>query len=80
MQNIKRRGIVSISPEEFFELLGLQNAILLDAQINHFAGGNLDVAIESPDMPECQEGAYPVTVMLRDIKPEPPIIPLNIIR
>ena len=65
---MKRRGILTLPPELLFSLLGLQNATLLDAKVNQFGTGNLELAIDSPDMPECQEGAYPYTLTLEDIK------------
>ena len=65
---MKRRGILRLSPELLFSLLGLNNAILLDAKVNQFESGCLDIVIESSDMPECMEGAYPLTVTLEDIK------------
>ena len=65
---MRRRGILRLSPELLFSLLGLQNATLLDAKVNHFESGSLDVVIESPNMPECQEGAHPMIVTLEDIK------------
>ena len=65
---MRRRGILRLSPELLFSLLGLKNATLLDAKVNHFESGSLDIVIESPDMPECQEGAYPYTMTLEDIK------------
>ena len=65
---MKRRGILRLSPELLFSLLGFKNATLLDAKVNHFESGSLDIVIDSPDMPECPEGAYPYTVTLEDIK------------
>jgi len=65
---MRKRGVLRLSPELLFGLLGLNNATLLDAKVNHFESGSLDIVIESPDMPECQEGAYAMTVTLEDIK------------
>jgi len=65
---MRRRGILSLSPELLFSLLGLKNATLLDAKVNQFESGNLDIVIENPDMPECQEGAYPYMLTLEEIK------------
>jgi len=65
---MRKRGILRLSPELLFSLLGFKNATLLDAKVNQFESGSLDIVIESPDMPECQEGAYPMIVTLEDIK------------
>lgn len=64
---MKRRGILRLSSELLFESLGIKNGTLLDAKVNHFESGSLDLVIESPDMPECMEGAWPVTITKEDL-------------
>jgi len=68
---MKRRGILTISPELLFQLLGLKGASLLDAKVNHFRSGSLDMVIESPNMPEYREGECPRTFTLEEINANP---------
>jgi len=67
MANIKRRGIVAIPSELLFQLLGLEDAILLNIAVNHFRAGNIEMVIESPAMPECREGEHPRVFNLEEV-------------
>ena len=65
---MKRRAILTLPPELLFSLLGLKDATLLDAKVNHFGTGTLDLVIDSPDMPECADFEYPQTASLEEMK------------
>ncbi len=62
---MKRRAIVNISEEYLVQLLGLDgDTEIVDAKINNFCGGTVDLLITSKGVPECGEGAYPRTYTL----------------
>ena len=65
---MKNRIILSLSPDLLFSILGIPNATLIDAKVDQFATGNLDIVIDSPDMPECAEYEYVRTASLEEIK------------
>ena len=65
---MQRRGILTLSPELLFGILGIKDATLLDAKVNHFGTDTLDLVIGSPDMPECAIFEYPQTMSLEEMK------------
>lgn len=65
---MKRRGILTLPPEELFSILGIKDATLLDAKVNQFGTGTLDIVIESPDMPECAAYEYPQAMSLEEMR------------
>ena len=64
---MRRRAILRLSPEILFSLLELPNTILLDAEVDQFGAGSLDIVIEGPSMPECQEGDYPLVIPFEEV-------------
>ena len=65
---MQRRGILTLPPELLFGILGIKDATLLDAKVNHFGAGSLDMVIESPAMPEYREGEHPRSMSLEEMK------------
>ena len=65
---MRRRIILTLPPKLLFGLLGVNDATLLDARVNQFGNGNLELSIESPDMPEVADYEYPQTASLEEIK------------
>ena len=65
---MRRRGILTIPPELLFNILEIKHATLLDARVNQFGNGNLELSIESPDMPECADFEHPQTASLEEIR------------
>ncbi len=64
---MKRKGIVLVSPQFLLDILKIKNAIILDIQMDHFRAGQIEIAVESPDMPEYNEGEYPLSVGLETL-------------
>lgn len=55
------RGILRISENQLREYLQLEDDIeILDARINFFNGGGIDLVVSGKSVPECPEGAYPI--------------------
>lgn len=65
---MRKRAILALPPHLLFSVLGIKEAVLLDAQVDHFMTGNLEIAIESPDMPECPDFGYAQTMSLEEMK------------
>lgn len=65
---MKRRGILRLPPELLFDILGIKDATLLDAKVNHFGSGTLDLVIGSPDLPECAAFEYPQAMSLVEMQ------------
>jgi len=65
---MSNRIILTLPPTEVFSLLGIPNATLIDARVDQFGNGNLEIVIDSPDMPECADYEYAQTASLEEIK------------
>ena len=64
---MKRRGMLSISPELLLSLLKLDSEIqVMDIRLNYFEGGTIEMVLGHPSMPECPENAYPYPIRLED--------------
>ncbi len=66
-QYCKKRGVLSISPELLLSLLNIEGQIL-GVRIDPFAGGKVEIVLDSPQAPDCPEGAYPYPVRLEDLQ------------
>ena len=65
----RRVGNLSISPELLQQALGIECEIL-DARMNHFKGGWIELLVGSPMLPEQPEGSYPPPVNIEQLMKE----------
>ena len=68
MTKVRRRAVLSISPELLLSLLGIKGKVnILDARVDHFQSGQIDIVLEGPHLPECPEGSYPLPRNLEEL-------------
>ena len=65
-REVKKLGVVTISSELLLAALHLEGRIF-DVRIDHFRGGNIELVMGGPTMPDCPEGGYPITIYFKDL-------------
>ncbi len=62
---VKRRMIVHLSQELIISVLKLNPGLeIIDARINNFEGGRIELVLTGESVSECEEGAYPLVESL----------------
>ncbi len=64
---MSNRGVVTISSKLLTDLLGIEVEIM-DARVDHFQGGEIQLAISHPSLRDVPEGGFPYPVDLETLR------------